>query len=208
MKKKPYEYKKRRGTHLGDALSCSCNSILATLLPNVDTKLRRTFFAETAPTFLGVKDVDTAIKIGNNIGLICGQKKKEGMLPSTWQPLMAVAAEITSRERMESLVDGKISQGEWSNARKHAIFPGAGEAILKKKKTKKQIPEDQLDHFLAWISRSGLTQDLAFGHKIFKYQNGLHVPIASVKKQTQTHTLQDCIMKSLSELKYQMIKIG
>ena len=88
-----------------------------------------------------------------------------------------------SKEEAENLIKRKIQHREWEKAKKHALYPGAGEPAMNNfwRSYRKRISDDQLIEFMEWLSASDLIQNLAFGQKVVKYSNGLHIAIESVK---------------------------
>ena len=82
------------------------------------------------------------------------------------------------------IVGRTIGRREWGKARRHAIFPGAGEPVEQNfwKHHRQRIEKEQLIQFMEWLKAADIIQNLSFGHKIVQYHNGLHVAIESVKR--------------------------
>ena len=75
-----------------------------------------------------------------------------------------------------------VTKKEWTAARKHCRFPGVGRPILPKPKYfRKKLNEDIVADFLQWMHANYFIQNVAFGHKVVSYCNGIHAAIEAVK---------------------------
>ena len=62
--------------------------------------------------------------IGHKLAkLICEKDSKKSL------PLLSVICDVTSRSKAEMILGRTIGRREWGKARRHAIFPGAGEPV-------------------------------------------------------------------------------
>ena len=113
-------------------------------------------------------------------------------------PLLSIICNLMERSKAEIIIGRTIGTREWTKARKHAIFPGAGEPFEMNfwKNHRKRISNEQLIQFMEWLKAAGLIQNLSFGHKIVQYHNGLHVSIESVKR---TESLRNIVNKYYSD---------
>ncbi len=127
---------------------------------------------------------ETAKKIGKLVGNLCADGGEKYSKPKEHRLLMSLCAEVVSRNEMQLLMNCKISRYEWNIAKAHARYPGPGLPVKPNHFNCKKISDAKLDHLLSWVARSNLTQDLAYGHKTFVFQNGWHIAIASVKRTT------------------------
>ena len=65
-----------------------------------------------------------------------------------------------------------LSKGRTDQARNHATETGKGQPILEKPIYRARIKNAKVDHFLDYISRPELLQDVAFGTKTLKLDSG------------------------------------
>lgn len=124
--------------------------------------------------------------------IICKKDPKESI------PLLSIVCNLMNCSKAESIIGRTIGRREWAKARKHAIFPGAGEPFEMNfwKNHRKRISNEQLIQFMEWLKAANLIQNLSFGHKVVQYHNGLHVPIESVKR---TDSLKNIVNKYYAE---------
>ena len=134
-----------------------------------------------------------AESMGTELAKVIGKKDSKKSIP-----LLSIICKLMERSKAEIIIGRTIGSREWRKARRHAIFPGAGEPfeITFWKKHRKRISNDQLIQFMEWLKAAGLIQNLSFGHKIVQYHNGLHVSIESVKR---TDSLRNIVNRYYSE---------
>ena len=189
MKPDPSSYLNTMSDKLKNAISCAYHAILEALMPKTTYKVRMDFLSNLFPEIFKLSKLQTALKIGQTVGSLCKETERPNK-PKKRRPLMAIATEVVSRTEMESFMNGgKISKYEWTEASLHAKYPGPGKPVMKKHFSRIKVSESKLDHLLSWIARSSFTQDLAFGHKTYVYDNGMHIPISSVKRTAHTNLI-------------------
>ena len=119
-----------------------------------------------------------------NIGIDVLKLIAELPTPVSRRQLMSIATRHTTREGIKVLLqrDKEISKKEWTAARKHCKFPGPGQPIPPKPKYfRKKLDEDVVADFLQWMHANDYIQNVAFGHKVVSYCNGVHTAIEAVK---------------------------
>ena len=84
-----------------------------------------------------------------------------------------------SRLELQKMMPG-LSKWRIDQARNHATETGKGQPILEKLIYRARIENERVDHFLDYISRSELLQDVAFGSKTLKLDSGERVIIPAV----------------------------
>ena len=131
--------------------------------------------------------VDGAQDIYQNIGQETLKCIAELPTAELRRPLMSIVTRHTSRLKMKELLyTGRhVSKKEWTAARKHCRFPGVGQPVPPKPKYfRKKLNEDIVADFLSWMHANDYIQNVAFGHKIVSYSNGVHTTIEAVKLTT------------------------
>lgn len=99
------------------------------------------------------------------------------------RPLMSIAVEYVLKHDMELLLGEKITNYEWSKARKHRKYPGPGRIIKANQHFfRKRVKEAVVSEFVEWLHASDMLQSLSYGHKVVRYCNGYHVPVEAVKR--------------------------
>lgn len=73
-----------------------------------------------------------------------------------------------------------LSKWRIDEARQHAIHRGKGQPVLEQPIFRRRIDAAKVDHFLDFISRPDLLQDVAFGTKNLKLDSGEHIIIPAV----------------------------
>ena len=134
-----------------------------------------------------------AESMGNELAkIICEKKPRDSI------PLLSIICNLMDRPKAESMIGRTVGRREWGKAKRHSIFPGAGEPFEKNFWTnhRKRISNMQLVQFMEWLKAADLIQNLSFGHKVITYHNGLHVAIESVKR---TDSLKNIVNKYYSE---------
>ena len=116
-----------------------------------------------------------------NSGLICVLVNAYNEA-ETWQTkrqiLSLFANDFTQDELMmmiPTLTKWKIEQ-----ARQHAIDTGKGQPVIEEQIFRRRISTAQIDHFVEFISRPEMVQDVAFGTKVMKLDAGDHIIIPAV----------------------------
>ena len=73
-----------------------------------------------------------------------------------------------------------LSKWRIDEARQHAIHRGKGQPVLEQPIFRRRIDAAKVEHFLDFISRPDLLQDVAFGTKNLKLDSGEHIIIPAV----------------------------
>ena len=97
---------------------------------------------------------------------------------------MSIVTRHTNRLKMKELLytGRQVSKKEWTAARKHCRFPGVGQPVPPKPKYfRKKLNEETVADFLCWLHANDYVQNVAFGHKVVSYCNGIHTAIEAVK---------------------------
>ena len=131
--------------------------------------------------------VEGAEEIYQNIGIETLKVISEFPTAELRRPLLSIVTKYASRQQMKILLNtGKeMTKKEWTSARKHARFPGTGQPVLPKPKYfRKRLNEDTVADFLSWMHANDYIQNVAFGHKVVSYCNGVHTAIEAVKLTT------------------------
>ena len=114
----------------------------------------------------------------------------------SWQTkrqILSLFANNFSRLELQKMIPG-LSKGRIDQARNHATETGKGQPILEKPIYRARIENAKVDHFLDYISRPELLQDVAFGTKTLKLDSGGGVIIpAVVRKLIPSRIIQQYI---------------
>jgi len=100
----------------------------------------------------------------------------------SWQTkrqILSLFANDFSRLELQKMIPG-LSKWRIDQARNHATETGKGQPILEKPIYRARIETAKVDHFLDYISRPELLQDVAFGTKTLKLDSGERVIIPAV----------------------------
>ncbi|KAK3747904.1 hypothetical protein QZH41_010207, partial [Actinostola sp. cb2023] len=100
----------------------------------------------------------------------------------TWQTkrqILSLFANDFSGAELQQMIPG-LSKWRIDQARQHAIQTGKGQPILENPIFRTRIDSAKVDHFLDFISRPDLLQDVAFGTKTLKLDSGEHIIIPAV----------------------------
>ena len=100
----------------------------------------------------------------------------------SWQTkrqILSLFANDFSRLELQKMIPG-LSKWRIDQARNHATETGKGQPILEKPIYRARIENAKVDHFLDYISRPELLQDVAFGTKTLKLDSGERVIIPAV----------------------------
>lgn len=100
----------------------------------------------------------------------------------TWQTkrqILSIFANDFSRSELREMIPG-LSKWQIDQARLHATTSGKGQPILEKQVFRVRIDNVKIDHFLDFISRPELLQDVAFGTKTLKLDSGDRIIIPAV----------------------------
>ena len=188
----PKDYKRMMNHQLNECIFLLARVVSHMLLPNSDPEEAINYFSQVLATR---KSADTILsKIGKQVTEIVGAKSDATSQKCIKRrPLMSICASVTSRVKMEELMDVQISKHEWEQAKIHCIFPGPGEPFEKRNFTRVVVPNETLITFTSWLKTKGYIQDLAYGHKVIRYKNGRLVPIAAVKiaSGTRIHIIRE-----------------
>ena len=128
--------------------------------------------------------VDGAENIYQNIGLETLKLIADLPTAELRKPLMSIVTRHTNRLKMKELLytGRQVSKKEWTAARKHCRFPGVGQPVPPKPKYfRKKLNEETVADFLCWLHANDYVQNVAFGHKVVSYCNGIHTAIEAVK---------------------------
>lgn len=161
----------------------------AAIMPNVAPREKRLKIMHTIlGEKIGIEEEEDEESILKEVGaeLIHVLKQKE--TSKQRRQLMSIACGLVKRDKMMRLLsndtDHKIpSQREWKLAKKHRIYPGVGQPVIKRMRNRleKKCNEAVIDNFLSWCHCAGMIQNVAFGQKICRYSNGKYTVIPSVK---------------------------
>ena len=100
----------------------------------------------------------------------------------SWQTkrqILSLFANDFSRSELQSLIPG-LSKWRIDQARSHATQTGKGQPVKEKPIYRARIESAKVDHFLDYISRPELLQDVAFGTKTLKLDSGERIVIPAV----------------------------
>ena len=100
----------------------------------------------------------------------------------SWQTkrqILSLFANDFSRVELQQMIPG-LSKWRIDEARQHAIYRGKGLPVLEQPIFRRRIDAAKVDHFLDFISRPDLLQDVAFGTKNLKLDSGEHIIIPAV----------------------------
>ena len=101
---------------------------------------------------------------------------------STWQTkrqILSLFANDFSRIELQALFPG-LSKWRIDQARQHAIEAGRGQLVPENPIFRQRIDPVKVDHFISYISRPDLLQDVAFGTKTLKLDSGERIIIPAV----------------------------
>ena len=100
----------------------------------------------------------------------------------TWQTkqqILSIFANDFSRSELQEIIPG-LSKWRIDQALLHATSSGRGQPVLEKPIFRTRIGSVNVDHFLDFISRPELLQDVAFGTKTLKLDSGERITIPAV----------------------------
>lgn len=100
----------------------------------------------------------------------------------SWQTkrqILSVFANDFSRSELQGLIPG-LSKWRIDQARSHAAQVGKGQPLKEKAIYRARIDNTKVDHFLDYIARPELLQDVAFGTKTLKLDSGERIVIPAV----------------------------
>ena len=100
----------------------------------------------------------------------------------SWQTkrqILSLFANDFSRSELQKLIPG-LSKWRIDQARDHATKIGRGQTVPEKKIFRRRIDNAKVDHFLDYISRPQLLQDVAFGTKTLRLDSGEKIIIPAV----------------------------
>ena len=100
----------------------------------------------------------------------------------SWQTkrqILSLFANDFSRLELQKMIPG-LSKWRIDQTRNHATETGKGQPILEKPIYRARIENAKVEHFLDYISRPELLQDVAFGTKTLKLDSGERVIIPAV----------------------------
>lgn len=101
---------------------------------------------------------------------------------STWQTkrqILSLFANDLSRIELQELIPG-LSKWRIDQARQHAIEAGRGQLVPENPIFRQKIDPVKVDHFISYISRPDLLQDVAFGTKTLKLDSGERIIIPAI----------------------------
>ncbi|KAK3697376.1 hypothetical protein QZH41_011154 [Actinostola sp. cb2023] len=101
---------------------------------------------------------------------------------STWQTkrqILSLFANDFSRAEMQQMIP-RLSKWRIDQARQHAIEAGKGQPISENTIFRTRIDVAKVEHFLDFISRPDMLQDVAFGTKTMKLDSGERIVIPAV----------------------------
>ena len=101
---------------------------------------------------------------------------------NTWQTkrqILSLFANDFSRIELQKLIPG-LSKWRIDQARQHATEAGRGQLVHENPIFRTRIDPVKVDHFINYISRPDLLQDVAFGTKTLKLDSGERIIIPAV----------------------------
>ena len=93
---------------------------------------------------------------------------------SSWdtrRQVLAIIADLVPFRELQKFIPG-LTEYRFKEARLHICKFGRGAAVPLKKSPRMRVNENQLDHFLAFITSSHVVQDLPFGQRYLHLSNG------------------------------------
>ena len=116
-----------------------------------------------------------------NTGLIDVLVKahNQAELWQTKRQILSIFASDFTRTELQTLIPG-LSKWRIDQARQHATEVGEGQLVPEKPIFRTRIDPMKVDHFINYISRSDLLQDVAFGTKTLKLDSGERIIIPAV----------------------------
>ncbi|KXJ22171.1 hypothetical protein AC249_AIPGENE4203 [Exaiptasia diaphana] len=100
----------------------------------------------------------------------------------SWQTkrqILSLFANDFSRAELQTILPG-LSKWRIDQARDHATKSGRGQPVKEKQIFRARISNEQMDHFLDFVSRPEFLQDVAFGTKSMKLDSGERITIPAV----------------------------
>ena len=100
----------------------------------------------------------------------------------SWQTkrqILSLFANDFSRVELQTLIPG-LTKWRIDQARQHATKAGKGQVVPEKTIFRTRIDPAKVDHFIEYISRPELLQDVAFGTKTLKLDSGERIIIPAV----------------------------
>ena len=100
----------------------------------------------------------------------------------SWQTkrqILSLFANDFSRVELQQMIPG-LSKWRTDQARQHVIHTGQGQPVPEQPIFRTRIDPAKVDHFLDFIARPDLLQDVAFGTKKLKLDSGEHIIIPAV----------------------------
>lgn len=156
------------GSYESPSLEIACQNQNMTIEPqyliNVDPEHDLLFRKAGIELFSLIRSIPSETKRRHLMAILCGEEN--------W----------ITRNQISSILQKRVHDREYSAARKHNKFPGAGMPIILKKHFQKRIKDDTMAEFMEWLHAAGYLQNLAYGHKNVKLCNGVHIAIESVKR--------------------------
>ncbi|KAK3745389.1 hypothetical protein QZH41_001410 [Actinostola sp. cb2023] len=89
----------------------------------------------------------------------------------TRRQILAIMADLVSYRQIQQFIPG-LTEYRFKAARIHLLKHGRGTPVPKEKSPRFRIDENQLDHFLSFITSSHVVQDLPFGQRYLHLANG------------------------------------
>ena len=121
------------------------------------------------------RGVETALGIEDTI-----DRKYLEALPETYQhatswdtrrQVLAIIADLVPYRDIQKFIPG-LTDYRIKEARLHIFKYGRGAAVPLRKSPRMRISENQLDHFLTFITSSHVVQDLPFGQRYLHFESG------------------------------------
>ena len=100
----------------------------------------------------------------------------------SWQTkrqILSLFANDFSRVELQQMIPG-LSKWRIDQARQHVIHTGQGQPVPEQPIFRTRIDPAKVDHFLDFIARPDILQDVAFGTKKLKLDSGEHIIIPAV----------------------------
>jgi hypothetical protein len=119
------------------------------------------------------------------------------MKPSTRRPVMSMLATLLSKKKLDKYMGQRISSHEFADARKHASIHGMLRCVPEviNHRRRNCLPEHLITHFIEWCQRNNIFQNVAYGQKVLKFSNGIHIAAESIKSRVSCSNIRSQYVK-------------
>jgi len=163
---------------------------LGLVCPGVDRitqfRLIKSVIENIAPFDYG-DEMQLKCRVGDEVAKLVGQERSNKKRIH----LLSIMCGHMRKQDAEKMINHKISNSQFADAKRHRRHPGPGVPYQKSTTAhRRRVSEKSIEEFVEWLNAADLLQNLAFGEKIVKFSNGFHVAIESVKR---TESIQNII---------------